>query len=939
MRNLHIVGTTAVSPPLIERGVELDALRAAVRAGSGVVILEAAAGLGKSALLEHGAALAAEAGFQVRRALPGPLERHFPYGVIRALLEAPVREAPEPLDGAAAAAGALLLRGAAPGEPMLIAHSVLWLCSALAERRPLALVIDDAQWADRASLEVLAYLARRVEDFPLLILVATRAPAADALGAVPSVTVMTLRPLSPRGATRLIQRLAPDTPEAVCGECHHEVGGNPWLITELGRQLAAHGCTGDHVTPLARHVIRRRLAELSPRDRGVIEALAVIGDATQPHVVASVAGLPVGELAPARDALVATGLLTGDGFAHPLIAAAIAADLPPTERERLHREAARVLMAGNAEGRLVASHLLETGPQADPEISDYLLCAARAAARQGVPGAAATYLERALEERAPGDDRGQMLTLLGAASFDAGLPDTRRQLHEALREVGDRERRIDVLTSLAALNLVDNGDEHDLVELFDRALREETNPHARLRLEAAALDVLVTAPERHAERVRRVHAFELPEGADPLLARVISAHQTAVEVEIGTPSASHWAAQARRALEGGHLLSEARRRAAYVLCLRVLVMTDDPAAKGAIEALRIQADEAGSVRARAAATWHASEHEMRCGHVVEAERLARLALELVGDEHNWFSGGAAEVLVRALAERGALAEARAFLRERGFEGELGTSLWAFNLHHARARLHLAEGDFERAHAEALAAARSLPPRPPEPLVHALALDRFARALAPRAARGGRRSGERRARIGRALRRAGADRDRAARARRRPARSRRAGGALRAGAGGSRRRPGGRPRPAGARGRACLHGPTGQGPRGAAARARRRRRARGDAARPARPPRARGHRPASAPGGDRGHGRAHPAPAPDLRAGGGRQGQPRDRAGAVPLHQDRRDPPRGGLSQAGGEHARRAGGGAGRVGRRAEEFGVPAISPWPGLIARGASATA
>src|SRR3954452_14562868 len=170
MRNLHIVGTTAVSPPLIERGVELDALRAAVRAGSGVVILEAAAGLGKSALLEHGAAFAAEAGFQVRRALPGPLERHFPYGVIRSLLEAPVREAPEPLDGAAAAAGALLLRGAAPGEPMLIAHSVLWLCSALAERRPLALVIDDAQWADRASLEVLAYLARRVEDFPLLIL-------------------------------------------------------------------------------------------------------------------------------------------------------------------------------------------------------------------------------------------------------------------------------------------------------------------------------------------------------------------------------------------------------------------------------------------------------------------------------------------------------------------------------------------------------------------------------------------------------------------------------------------------------------------------------------------------------------------------------------------------------------------------------------------------
>ena len=63
---------------------------------------------------------------------------------------------------------------------MLIAHSVLWLCSALAERRPLALVVDDAQWADRPSLEVLAYLARRIEDLPLLIVIGARADDPDA---------------------------------------------------------------------------------------------------------------------------------------------------------------------------------------------------------------------------------------------------------------------------------------------------------------------------------------------------------------------------------------------------------------------------------------------------------------------------------------------------------------------------------------------------------------------------------------------------------------------------------------------------------------------------------------------------------------------------------------------------------------------------------------
>jgi hypothetical protein len=114
----------------------------------------------------------------VRRAAPGPLERHFAFGVVRALLEAPLRDASEPersrlLDGAAAPAGALLLDGTLPGGDvtMMIAHSVLWMCSAMAAERPLALVIDDARWADRPSLEVLAHLARRIGDLPLLIAV------------------------------------------------------------------------------------------------------------------------------------------------------------------------------------------------------------------------------------------------------------------------------------------------------------------------------------------------------------------------------------------------------------------------------------------------------------------------------------------------------------------------------------------------------------------------------------------------------------------------------------------------------------------------------------------------------------------------------------------------------------------------------------------------
>ena len=269
-------------------------------AGSGaVVVLEAPAGLGKTALLESAAQLAVQAGCLVRRAAPGPLERHFPFGAVRALLEGPLRDASEPqraemLRGAGAMAGSLLLDGIVPEDAAtaLIAHSVLWLCTAIAEARPLALIVDDAQWADRSSLAVLSYLARRIEDVPLLIVVAARGEYPGAatdllslLGAVRSATVLHPQRLTPSGAVRLIHRLAPDTPVQACCDCHRAVDGNPWLLAELARQIATHGpgVISDPnpdawpLTAVARNAVRRRMAELAPRERAVAAALAVTG--------------------------------------------------------------------------------------------------------------------------------------------------------------------------------------------------------------------------------------------------------------------------------------------------------------------------------------------------------------------------------------------------------------------------------------------------------------------------------------------------------------------------------------------------------------------------------------------------------------------------------------------------------------------------------------
>jgi DNA-binding CsgD family transcriptional regulator len=696
----------------------------------GAVVLDGAAGLGKTALLEHAMAAAAERGFQVRHAAPGPPERNFQLGVVRALLEAPLRDAGEGerarlLRGPAEQVGSVLLGGANPasGNAMAVAHGVMWLCSALAARQPLVLAVDDAQWADRESLEVLAYLARRVDDLPVLILVAARGadPQAQAdvlslLGGARSGTVLRPQPLTRFGAVRLIRRVAPDASFAVCADCHEAAGGNPWLLDELGRQIATHGPEGaPSLSRAARGSVRARMAALAPAERSVAAALSVVGDRVERRVVATVAGVPAGELAGARDALTAAGLLGASGLrvAHDLIAAAIRDGLSRGDRERLHAEAARALMDLRADDEAVARHLLHCAPAGDPEASALLVRAATAARERGAVRVAGAYLDRALNERAPGDDRGRMLAELATFVFASGCPDARVRLRQALREVGDSEGRVDILTRLAMLNVVD-GCDGELSQFLSADAQGDADDDIRLAYEAAALDALITVPERHAERARRVAAIDPSATDDPVLARVFIAHRAWLACELGEPGADHCAELAVQALDGGLLLDEAESRVGFHLCVRALIMCDrtEQAARE-IARLRERATARGSRRMLAAAAWYSAEVALRTGHLARAEADSRRALALVDDGPNVVTGGASEVLIVALAERGAFEEAHELLADAGERGPADTTPWEIGLRHSRARLALAEGDFERAHtyAREAGAARDSQGRP------------------------------------------------------------------------------------------------------------------------------------------------------------------------------------------------------------------------------------
>ena len=154
-----------------------------------------------------------------------------------------------------------------------------------------------------------------------------------------------------------MRRSAPAAPIDICRRCHDAAHGNPWLVGELGHQVASHGPgslsfpvgSKTPVRALARDVIARRLAALSParprRERGPRGARRTCSSpmwwrrSPECHSTRSRA---------ARDALASAGLLGPDaqGLAHALIAAAILENLPRAESERLHREAARTLLRG-----------------------------------------------------------------------------------------------------------------------------------------------------------------------------------------------------------------------------------------------------------------------------------------------------------------------------------------------------------------------------------------------------------------------------------------------------------------------------------------------------------------------------------------------------------------------------------------------------------------
>jgi DNA-binding CsgD family transcriptional regulator len=457
---------------LYEREAELAAISralSAARSGTGgLVLVQGPAGIGKSRLLAEARVSAGTLGLTVLPARGIDLERDAPFGIaadlFAPLLSAPGADAARLLGGQAALAAALFDPAAPPAaDPSALVRGLYWLTvnaaagsaaldsGAAQANRGLLIAVDDAQWADQPSLSYLTHLAARIDELPVVLLIAVRTsepvtgqPALDWLRDRAGRSLLRPRALSPEAVARLTRAELPAAEPAFITACAAVSGGNPFLATELLRALhdggiapvaASAGRVRSLVPDSVLHAVLVRLARLGEPAQALARAVAVLGDRAPVRQAGLLAGLDATAAERAADTLAGAHILApGEplSFAHPLIAAAVYADIAPFARARAHRQAADMLVAEKAALDVVAAHLLLTRPDGDQRTVTNLRAAAARALTRGDPGAAARLLQRALTEPPRPQDRGQVLLELAKAEAEQGDPGAVRHIDEAL---------------------------------------------------------------------------------------------------------------------------------------------------------------------------------------------------------------------------------------------------------------------------------------------------------------------------------------------------------------------------------------------------------------------------------------------------------------------------------------------------------------------------
>jgi DNA-binding CsgD family transcriptional regulator len=720
---------------LFERETELAALSAALagaRSGAGgLVVLDGPAGIGKSRLLAEARANADALGMTTLTARGIDLERDAPFGVVADLFAATLARADEAgpgvardrlLSGQAALAGALFDPVAPPADSSALVRGLYWLTVNVATGaadgarpggtgpRGVLIEVDDAQWADRPSLSYLAHLAARVDELPVVLVVAVRSgeqatdqQTLDWLRDRAGRSLLRPRALSPEAIAVMARAELPAAEPSFTRACAEVSGGNPFLATELLRALRADGVrpTADSVARVNALVpdsvlraVLIRLARLGEPAEMLAKAVAVLGNRAPMRQARALAGLAAAPAEQAADVLAGAHIMApGEPlrFTHPLIATSVYADIPAFARARAHRRAADLLAADGAPTDAVVAQLLLTRPDGDQRTVSTLRDTAARALTRGDPAAAARLLSRALAEPPRPEDRGQVLLELANAEIEQGHQGAAQHIDEAiplLESSGDRVRALAALGRLrfnlgaheAAASVTEEAlellkpDDPVLPPLLVGYLTASTFRAGLYPLAAARLGPMI-------EATRAGHPPQDPGLLAHLVLRLAFAGEPVTLVR----------SLADRATAADPLVDPASLGILNGLIVQALCCVDElDAAERISDAALTEARRRGSLLSFTMASYHRAIGRYHRGELSSA--LADLDQARIAARDGWTAGDSwsGGLRVQIHVERGDLAAARdalALIEGAAAPGSMDLPIGLF----ARARLALADG--------------------------------------------------------------------------------------------------------------------------------------------------------------------------------------------------------------------------------------------------------
>lgn len=565
----------------------LDAARNDV---GGAILLEGHAGMGKTRLHEAALDLARASEMRVLRAAGSDLEQTIAFGVARQLLTAMLIGSSAAQHDSVLAGAPMAVRemagiagGAQPNGAdgdLALAHGLFTALATADGGRPALIAIDDLHWSDSASLELVLYLLRRLDELPVAIVMTQRpvigggsSDLLDRIAAHPLVRVERLGPLGPKAIEQLVRQVRDSADDGLVAACARVTAGNPFYLRELLRALAVEGeLDNDQLTYRALSLapdavarsLRVRIGRLGASAAALARALAILGDDVPLRHTAALAGLPIEQAAVVADRLAAVEIILAREplrFVHPLVRHTVELDIPASERAGRHLDAARLLHAEGDDPERIAAHLLLGRAEGNAWVVAQLRAAAMAARRRGSSRSAARYLERALAEPPQAQTRPDVLAELGTAEAAAGITTAADRLEAAAAALTDPCRRAELaLRQGHALHA--QGRHEDAARTYERGLGELDDVPGEPRV-IELQNELQTGLTATAAIANVLHGEAL-ERSDQLLARAIAEPvtrsqrlllaQAAVRASFAAAPASQVVDLAARAWDDGRLV-------------------------------------------------------------------------------------------------------------------------------------------------------------------------------------------------------------------------------------------------------------------------------------------------------------------------------------------------------------------------------------------------